>query len=196
MKSYLSKILHFVYPSRCLSCEERLQNPFQKLCASCNDLIEIDNNLENVCFEKLSPSKKLYENYTETGSKSIKKFFVSVLLYRLYSDYSFSTPTISIYENLEKRLFNRKQFGLSEFAKELRKKVQGSYVKLFNYKPSFNDAFSKKIEDVIFVKEDKLHQIKGEVLILSENEITKFLKEKIERQIPGKKIYFLALFET
>ena len=82
MQTLCKEFLRFIYPSRCLYCDEEVE--IKHLCEKCINSLTLAYHLpeekEVYCFEQVSSAKELLKRYEKTQFKNLGKLILSLMV--------------------------------------------------------------------------------------------------------------------
>lgn len=130
------EFFRFIYPTRCLYCDEELEKVQGYLCKKCIGTLKLahhsKSDKEAYCFEYVSPAKALLKRYEATYSQKLGQLIVSWMIVK-FTQMGWEMPDLIISGVKEEIAFYKKSILNKNLAILFAKMLGASYLDLFTY---------------------------------------------------------------
>lgn len=175
LKSLFRELFHFIYPSRCLYCDQEIRSILSHLCERCSaSLIMAYHSKEEkkiYCFEHESAAKELLKRYEKTEFKNLGQLIVSLMVIK-FVNMRWEIPDLVICGVKEEIVLQKSNVCNRSLAKAFAKSLGVSYIDLLKYSVS-ERVYDKqgRLEGAVKLKQGKI-PMEGKKILIIQDQIT------------------------
>lgn len=176
MKTLCREFLRFIYPSRCLYCDEEVD--LKHLCEKCITSLKLSYHMpeerEVYCFEQVSSAKALLKRYESTQYKKLGQLILSFMVVK-FVNMGWEMPDVVISGVKEEASFYKSNDLNCNLAKAFAKSLNLSYDNVFKYTLS-DRVYDEKGSLEGEVRLTSKSFLEGKKILIIQDEITSLSK--------------------